>query len=80
MPASFIVFSELMVKELPSITVETVAVLSMDMLVAMALENKKANNSRLNVIIMNVGRCMCVIDNSAISPFMTFDTIYETPD
>ena len=75
MPASFTVSPELMINELPSITVETVAVLSMDMLVAMTLENKKANNSRLNVIIMNVGRGICVIDNSDVSPFMTFDTI-----
>ena len=53
MPASFTVSPELIINELPSIIVETVAILSMDMIVAVTLENKKANNSRLNVVIMN---------------------------
>ena len=80
MPANFTVSPELIINELPSITVETVAVLSMDMLVAKALENKKAPNSKLNVIITNFGRCIRIMDNSAVSPFMTFDTINETSD
>ena len=53
MPASFTVSPELIINELPSIIVKIVAVLSMDMLVAVTLENKRGNKSRLKVTIMN---------------------------